>query len=483
MKQSWMGWNMSNSYTQLPSIFYSKQLAAPVNNARLFIYNEELAKQLHINTQFKENSDAAKFLAGQMPPDYYAEPMALAYAGHQFGYFNRLGDGRALLLGMQLDYDVQLKGSGRTAYSRGGDGKAAIGPMLREYIMSEAMHELGIPTTRSLSVVTTEENIVREQYLPGAILCRIAASHLRVGTFEYAARFAGLEELKALAKYAIARHYPHLKQEANPYLALLKEVIEQQASLIASWQLIGFIHGVMNTDNMTISGETIDYGPCAFMNTFDPKTVYSSIDSEGRYSYENQPYIGSWNLTRLAEALLPLIAEDEAQAIEQAKEALSHYNEAYYKHWLNGMRAKIGLEQQYDGDEELISSLLQFMYDKKLDYTNTFVDLTLQNFIRIESYKSEAFIEWKEKWEQRLQLEHQSLTTIEQKMRKANPIVIARNQWVEQALEAAQRENDPTPVTQLLALLKNPFAYTTEQRLAYVEPIIEKANYQTFCGT
>lgn len=482
MNQAWMGWSLSNSYTQLPSIFYSKQQAALVKNASLFIYNKELAKQLHINEQFMNKEEAPMFLAGQIQ-DMYPDAMALAYAGHQFGYFNRLGDGRALLLGVQENFDIHLKGSGRTAYSRSGDGKASLGPMLREYVMSEAMHGLNIPTTRSLSVVTTDEKIVRERYLPGAILCRVAASHLRVGTFEYAARFGESEDIRALADYAISRHYPHLVDLEHRYLALLNEVIDKQASLIASWQLVGFIHGVMNTDNMTISGETIDYGPCAFMNQFDPSTVYSSIDSEGRYAYENQPYIGSWNLTRLAESLLPLLADNEQEAIELAKEALERYNELYYSYWLDGMRAKLGLKQKLETDAELITELLQFMYDQQLDFTNTFVDLTLQNFIRLDSYALQSFLIWKKKWEERIKQEQTDMSAITQLMMNVNPIVIARNDWVEAALKQAEDEYDAAPIEQLVELLQDPFAYTPEQRLKYIEPIKEKANYQTYCGT
>ena len=482
MNESWLGWNIGNSYTQLPSVFYHKQVAAPVKKARLFIYNQKLAKQLQVDEQFEQNELAAQFLTGQLH-EYYPESMALAYAGHQFGYLNRLGDGRALLLGEQVGYDIHLKGSGRTPYSRGGDGKAALGPMLREYIMSEAMYELGIPTTRSLSVVATEEAIIREQYLPGAVLCRVAASHLRVGTFEYAAKWGEEGDIKALADYAIERHFPQLVEHEQPYLAMLREVINRQAKLIASWQHIGFIHGVMNTDNMTISGETIDYGPCAFMNRFDPATVYSSIDSEGRYAYENQPYIGSWNLTRLAESLLPLLADDEEVAIEHAKEALATYNALYYDYCLDGMRAKLGLSEKEEEDSALISSLLQFMYDEKLDYTNTFVDLTLQNFIRIPSYQSETFQAWKLKWDARLQREQCNSETIQLKMMQVNPIVIARNAWVEEALKQAQKENNAEPVLQLLDLLKNPFDYSTAQRLKYIEPLHEPSNYQTYCGT
>lgn len=482
MSQSYMGWKLENSYQQLPSKFYTYQPAGKVKQARIFIYNEQLAKQLHIEQQFFSDEQAPLFLAGQLE-EYYAESMALAYAGHQFGYFNMLGDGRALLLGEQDKYDIQLKGSGRTAYSRNGDGKAALGPMLREYIMSEAMHSLHIPTTRSLSVVATEEAIIRDQYLPGAILCRVAASHLRVGTFEYAAAFGEPSDIKALADYAIKRHYPHLNGQSNPYAELIREVATKQGALIASWELIGFIHGVMNTDNMTISGETIDYGPCAFMNAYDPNTVYSSIDTNGRYAYSNQAQIGNWNVSKLAEALLPLLHDEVEVAIEQAKHALGAYSDSWRQTYFSGMRAKLGLSLEEEEDEELIVELLQFMYDEQLDYTNTFVDLTLRNFIRIDSYRSDKFQTWKLKWEQRLSREEESLEQSQHKMMKVNPIVIPRNEWVEDALEDAQKENRKDKVEQLLALLKDPFAYTAEQRLKYIEPITEQSNYQTYCGT
>lgn len=482
MSQPIMGWNLKNTYKQLPSKFYAYQSAAKVKQARLFIYNKQLAKELLIDEEFFLNEQAALFLAGQQE-EYYSESMALAYAGHQFGYFNRLGDGRALLLGEQGDYDIQLKGSGRTPYSRNGDGKAALGPMLREYIISEAMYALGIPTTRSLSVVATEEAVIREEYLPGAILCRVAASHLRVGTFEYAAAFGEQGDLQALADYAIKRHYPDLIGHSNRYAELIREVAIKQGKLIASWELIGFIHGVMNTDNMTISGETIDYGPCAFMNVYDPNTVYSSIDSHGRYAYSNQAQIGNWNVSKLAEALLPLLHDEAEAAVEVAKEALGAYAESWRKTYFTGMRAKLGLSLEEAEDETLIVDLLQLMYDEELDYTNTFVDLTLHNFIRINSYQTDKFQAWIKKWEARLKREQESLEELQQKMMKVNPIVIPRNEWVEEALEDAQKENNADKVKSLLALLKNPFAYTVEQRLKYIEPIIEQSNYQTYCGT
>ncbi|MFE5278565.1 YdiU family protein, partial [Bacillus cereus] len=323
-----------------------------------------------------------------------AEPLAQAYAGHQFGHFNRLGDGRAVLLGEQLTpsgerVDIQLKGSGRTPYSRGGDGRAALGPMLREYIISEAMFGLGIPTTRSLSVVTTGESIIRETRLPGAVLTRIAASHIRVGTFQFAAAWTSVDELRTLADYTIKRHYPQIDLEDAPYLSLLRETVKRQAKLIASWQLVGFIHGVMNTDNMTISGETIDYGPCAFMDTYDPATVFSSIDREGRYAYGNQPYIGGWNLARFAEALLPLLHENQDEAVATAQHEISAYSGLFHKYWLEGMRAKLGLFHAEEGDEALIDDLLVMMAEQRADFTNTFRFLTLEKPEKTKLYGKE----------------------------------------------------------------------------------------------
>ena len=300
-----------------------------------------------MNVQALQSNDGVAVLAGNQIPEG-ALPLAQAYAGHQFGHFTMLGDGRALLLGEQITpqgerVDIQLKGSGRTPYSRGGDGRAALGPMLREYIISEAMHALGIPTTRSLAVVTTGESVIRETELPGAILTRVAASHLRVGTFQYVSKWGTVEELRALADYTLKRHFPDVDADENRYLFLLQEVIKRQAALIAKWQLVGFIHGVMNTDNMAISGETIDYGPCAFMDAYDPATVFSSIDSQGRYAYGNQPHIAGWNLARFAETLLPLLHDNQEQAVKLAQDAISDFTELYHSNWLAGMRAKLGI--------------------------------------------------------------------------------------------------------------------------------------------
>ena len=370
------GWNFDNSYARLPKTFFTLQNPTPVSSPKLVIFNESLATSLGLNGSALQREDGIGILAGNIIPQG-ATPLAQAYAGHQFGHFNMLGDGRAVLLGEQINpqgerVDIQLKGSGRTPYSRGGDGRAALGPMLREYIISEAMHALGIPTSRSLAVVSTGESVIRETNLPGAILTRVAASHIRVGTFQYAATWGKDGELQALADYTIKRHFPDIEEDENRYLSLLQEVIKRQAELIAKWQLVGFIHGVMNTDNMAISGESIDFGPCAFMDTYDPETVFSSIDREGRYAYGNQPYMAGWNLARFAESLLPLLHENQEQAIEIAEDAISNFAELYQSNWLAGMRAKLGIFNEETEDQPLIEDLLNMMQQYRADYTNTF---------------------------------------------------------------------------------------------------------------
>ncbi|MDF2524886.1 MAG: hypothetical protein K0R31_2527, partial [Clostridiales bacterium] len=374
------GWNMDNSYARLPKIFFANIDQNPVSLPKLVILNTPLATSLGLNALMLQNNDGVAIFAGNKIPEG-ALPIAQAYAGHQFGHFTMLGDGRAMLLGEQITpqgkrFDIQLKGSGRTPYSRGGDGRAALGPMLREYIISEAMHGLGIATTRSLGVVTTGESVIRETNQPGAVLTRVAASHLRVGTFQYASKWGTIEELRALADYTLQRHFPEVDLDDNPYLFLLKEVIKGQAVLIARWQLVGFIHGVMNTDNMTISGETIDYGPCAFMDTYNPATVFSSIDVHGRYAYGNQPNIALWNLSRFAETILPLLHVNQDAAIALAQDAITGFTELYHSNWLAGMRAKLGMFNQEKQDEQLIEDLLSMMQKHQADYTNTFRALT-----------------------------------------------------------------------------------------------------------
>ncbi|SOC11540.1 uncharacterized protein YdiU (UPF0061 family) [Ureibacillus xyleni] len=482
-----IGWNFDNSYARLPNSFYAEIELNPVRAPKLIKLNKSLAKDLGLDTEELQSEKAVAILAGNTAPDG-STPIAQAYAGHQFGHFTMLGDGRAVLLGEQMTpkeerFDIQLKGSGRTPFSRGGDGRAALGPMLREYIISEAMHALGIPTTRSLAVVTTGENIIRETELPGAILTRVASSHLRVGTFQYAANMGSFENLEVLAHYAIIRHYEFIPNSETRYLRLLEEVIKRQADLIAKWQLVGFIHGVMNTDNMTISGETIDYGPCAFMDTYDPKTVFSSIDRHGRYAYENQPVIGGWNLARFAESLIPLIHEDPEQGIELAQSEISKYMGLYEESYQEGMRAKLGLFNKEEKDKELIDELLDLMHKHRADYTNTFRGLTMGDMTGSSLLGQEDFKGWHEKWQARLFRQEQTKEEITQLMESRNPVVIPRNHKVEEALEAAVN-GDYSVMEKLLKVLANPYDYSSELANEYCSlPAPSNFPYRTFCGT
>jgi uncharacterized protein YdiU (UPF0061 family) len=474
------GWRFDNTYARLPQQFYTRTNPTPVRLPAMAVFNRSLAKAMGLRAEALESQDCVAVFAGNAIPQG-AEPIAQAYAGHQFGHFNMLGDGRAILLGEHLGpdgsrWDIQLKGPGRTAYSRRGDGRAALGPMFREYLISEAMHALGIPTTRSLAVVTTGETVFREEELPGAVLTRIAASHIRVGTFEYAAMQQNPAALRALADYTIQRHYPEIAIAPNSAISLLDAVIERQASLVAKWLLVGFIHGVMNTDNMALSGETIDYGPCAFMDTYDPATVFSSIDRNGRYAYANQPGIAHWNLARLAEALLPLFDPDENKAVEMAKESLGKFPDCFQHHWLSGMRAKLGLFNEEAGDVALVESLLQGMLRNRSDYTNTLRALDPEKVCGIDA-------DWHAAWRARLASQPQTLEEARRLMRRHNPVVIPRNHRVEEALEAATSSGDYQPFHRLLAALANPFEDGLEKE-GYREASPDgSAGYQTFCGT
>ena len=481
------GWNFDNSYARLPELFSTSLHPTPVREPKLIVLNDALAASLGLNAQALKSEEGVAVFAGNRVPEG-AAPLAQAYAGHQFGHFTMLGDGRALLLGEQITpqgerFDIQLKGSGRTPYSRGGDGRAALGPMLREYIISEAMHALGIPTTRSLAVVTTGESVIRETDLPGAILTRVAASHLRVGTFQYAARWGTVEQLKELADYALQRHFPEIDADGDRYLLLLQEVIRRQALLIAKWQLVGFIHGVMNTDNMTISGETIDYGPCAFMDTYDPATVFSSIDVHGRYAYGNQPYIAAWNLARFAEALLPLLHREEEQALKLAQDAIAQFRELYHRHFLSGMRAKLGLFHEEAEDETLIGDLFTLMQEHRADYTNTFRALTFDAPEDSALFATAEFAQWHERWQARLGRQPESKEESHQLMRRSNPAVIPRNHRVEEALESAVTEGDLSVMEKLLAALSKPYAHSPEQAEYCTLPVPSDRPYRTFCGT
>lgn len=472
------GWNFDNTYTKLPDVFFERvnPIAAP--HPAMALFNEELAKTLGLNAQ-ELAIQGHKFLSGNELFEG-SEPLAQAYAGHQFGHFNMLGDGRANLLGEHLTpsgerFDIQLKGSGPTKFSRRGDGLAALGPMLREYIISEAMFALGIPTTRSLAVVTTGEKVVRETLLPGGILTRVASSHIRVGTFQYAAALEEGKYLRDLADYTIRRHYPTLAAESEPYVALLKAVIERQASLIVKWMHVGFIHGVMNTDNMTLSGETIDYGPCAFMDRYSLATVFSSIDRQGRYAYGQQPSIAQWNLTRLAEAMLPLFDTDEKKAIAKAEEALDTYAGHLQQQWLKGMREKLGFATKGEDEMVLFSTFLELMEKNQADYTNTLIALSVGKILEEPLFKNENFKEWHKNWVARNP--DQAL------MQKHNPAVIPRNHLVEKALKAAVENEDYSVIKSLLEVLKNPFA-EPKNKAEYTSPPTDGGeNYKTFCGT
>lgn len=489
MKIQDIGWNIDNSYITLPAIFYSKVKPNPVKGAKLVILNEPLAQELGLDIERLKGEESIDIFAGNRGL-IGKELIAQAYAGHQFGHFTMLGDGRAMLLGEHIDpsgekFDIQLKGSGETPYSRSGDGRAALGPMLREYIISEAMYGLNIPTTRSLAVVTTGEKIYRETPMEGAILTRVAKSHIRVGTFEYAAKYGTNEELKALADYTIGRHFLNIKEEDNIYLALLKEVISLQASLISKWQAVGFIHGVMNTDNMTVSGESIDYGPCAFMNNYDPGTVFSSIDRNGRYAYVNQPNIGGWNLARFAETLLPLIHEDQDEAIRLAKEAIDQYELIFNNKWLEGMRLKLGISNEELEDKVLIDELLHLMKNHRSDFTNTFVGLTDESHEKLDNsglFQCDEFGAWKNRWHIRLERGNRSLEISKENMKKYNPTIIPRNHQVESALAAAVDNSNYTVFNDLLAALKNPFDYDNI-KVEYMTPAENNVPYKTYCGT
>ncbi|MDP1421305.1 YdiU family protein [Peribacillus simplex] len=480
------GWNLDNSYARLPEKFFTSTNPTPVRSPELIILNESLAGSLGLDVKSLQSEGAVAVFAGNELPEG-ASPLAQAYAGHQFGHFNMLGDGRAILLGEQVlpegeRVDIQLKGPGRTPYSRGGDGRAALGPMLREYIISEAMHGLGIPTTRSLAVVTTGETVIRETGLPGAIMTRVASSHLRVGTFQFAAKWGTIEELRTLADYAIKRHFPDIEADESRYLSLLQEVVKRQAELIAQWQLIGFIHGVMNTDNMTISGETIDYGPCAFMDAYDPATVFSSIDTQGRYAYGNQPVIGGWNLARFAESLLPLLHDDQDRAVTLAQDKISVFNDLYHSNWLAGMRAKLGIFNEETQDEALINGILGMMKKHGADYTNTFRALTFDKMEDTVLFGTPEFAQWQELWQARQGRQKESKESSNQLMQNSNPAVIPRNHRVEEALEAAVEQGDYSVMERLLDVLSNPYAHFEEQAEYSTLPESTKP-YRTFCGT
>jgi uncharacterized protein YdiU (UPF0061 family) len=487
-----------NTYARLPEHFFARLDPTPVAAPRLVKVNEQLARKLGLDANALKSDHGVEVLAGNRMAEG-AEPLAQAYAGHQFGHFvPQLGDGRANLLGEVVGragkrYDIQLKGSGRTPFSRGGDGRAALGPVLREYILSEAMAAMGVPTTRALAAVTTGEWVQRETAQPGAVLTRVAASHLRVGTFQYFAAQQDTEGVRTLADYAIARHYPEATQAKQPYRALLEGVIAKQAQLIAQWMLLGFIHGVMNTDNTSISGETIDYGPCAFMEAYDPATVFSSIDHGGRYAYGNQPSAALWNLARLAEALLPILALEagsEEAAVAAANEALSAFEPQYQHARMAGLRRKLGLFTEREGDEALAEDLLERMAANRADFTLTFRKLSGATAspdgdagVRTLFTDPGAYDGWAAEWRERLAVEPADRQERAAAMRSVNPVFIPRNHLVEEALDAASRRQDFQPFEELLDAVTLPYEERAELERYTVPARPEESVLQTFCGT
>jgi serine/tyrosine/threonine adenylyltransferase len=475
------GISLASGYSSLPEHFYARLSPVPVGEPRLIALNRPLAAELGLDVDGLDDDRLAALFAGNwIPPG--ATPIAMAYAGHQFGFFvPQLGDGRAILLGEVCDVhgvrrDIQLKGSGPTPYSRSGDGRAALGPVLREYLVSEAMAALGIPATRALAAVATGEPVYREQALPGAILTRVAASHVRVGTFQYFASRGDLEATRRLADYVIDRHYPDAKESARPIIALLRAVTERQALLIARWMHVGFIHGVMNTDNMAISGETIDFGPCAFLDAYDPAKVFSSIDSHGRYAYSNQVHAGGWNLARFAETLLPLIDPVKERAIELATEALAVFAPSFEEHWLAGMRRKIGLMSSEDADLELIDALLAAMHRTDADFTLTFRRLC-------DGISPPACDEWAAAWRARIARDPQTPPERAAAMRRVNPAYIPRNHRIEQVIVAATVNADFSPFRELLRVLADPYDEKPGLEAYMNPPLPGERVLRTFCGT
>ncbi|MEO7716923.1 MAG: protein adenylyltransferase SelO [Capsulimonas sp.] len=484
-----------NTYARLPERFFTRTAPTPVAAPRLIRVNTPLARQLGLDPDWLASAEGVEVLSGRRVPEG-AEPIAMAYAGHQFGGFSpQLGDGRAILLGEVIDQggarrDIQLKGAGPTPFSRRGDGRAALGPVLREYIVSEAMAALGVPTTRALAAVTTGERVRRETILPGAVLTRVAASHIRVGTFEFFARHGDVEGVRLLADFVIARHYPDAAHAERPYRALLGAVIGAQARLIAQWMHLGFIHGVMNTDNMSVSGETIDYGPCAFLDRYDPEAAFSAIDTQGRYAYRNQPAIGQWNLTRLAECLLSLLSDDEDAAVAEAMEALGGYASFFENAYEAGLRRKLGLFTEREGDVELGSDLLGAMAVNGADFTLTFRRLSDavsgpngDEGVRALFADSSAFDGWAARWRQRLGQEPMDAAARRAAMRSVNPAFIPRNHRVEAVIQAAVEADDFGPFEEMLTVLAHPFE--DQPAFAYYAdpPQDSERVYQTFCGT
>ncbi len=486
MIENKVGWKFNNTYSKLPENLLSKIQPLPVKDPKVIIFNQNLSKELNLDFSQVDKKELALIFSGNQLPAG-SESISQAYAGHQFGFFTILGDGRAHVIGEHIAkdkkrYDIQFKGSGKTPYSRNADGRAALGPMLREYLISESMHKLGVPTTRSLAVVETGEKIIREEILEGAILTRVASSHIRVGTFQYALISKEKKNLKTLLDYTINRHYPEIIGSNNPALELLKTVSQKQIELITNWMRIGFVHGVMNTDNMTISGETIDYGPCAFMDNYDPNTVFSSIDVQGRYAFFNQPLIAIWNLERFAETLISLIDDNQENAINKASEVIKYFSDRYQDVWLEMMRKKLGIIGKDENDKELIIDLLKWMHEYRVDYTNTFCHLMDKLTYKNKIYENEKFIIWKKKWEKRRELNNNSFANSLKIMSNNNPLIIPRNNFVEEALNFATKNNDLSKIHDLLKIMKNPYNYS-DNIINFQKPGNSEKKYTTYCGT
>jgi uncharacterized protein YdiU (UPF0061 family) len=484
-----------NSYARLPERFYTRQLPVPVSAPGLIRVNDILAKYLGFDPAWLESKTGVELIAGNFIPEG-ADPIATVYAGHQFGGWNpQLGDGRAILLGEVIAadgvrHDIQLKGSGRTPYSRGGDGRAPLGPVLREYIVSEAMAVLGVPTSRALAAATSGEKVMRDGRVPGAVLVRVAQSHIRIGTMQFFSSQQDSEALEILADHVIKRHYPEVAKAVNPVRAMLDGVIARQASLIAQWQSLGFIHGVMNTDNMLLSGETIDYGPCAFMDEFDPATVFSSIDHGGRYAYRNQPHIAHWNLSVLAQTLLPLLDENPDKAMASGQAVIDVFPDLYQTAYLDNMCKKLGFTRNRSDDAVLVQDLMTLMHEAKTDFTLTFRRLSdladpKQTSGGVNSIFElpETFTPWLERWQQRLLSDPQNSSTRQSKMYSINPVFIPRNHLVEEAIEAASNEQNFAPFHKLVDILAQPFVFNKELSRYALPPRPEQVVRQTFCGT
>ena len=476
------GWNLQSSYTQISDKLFSELKPDAVTNPSTVIINNELAEKLGLNLKGISEEDLSNLFSGNSLP-HGSKPFAQAYAGHQFGQFTILGDGRAHIVGEQVTpdgeiFDIQYKGSGRTPYSRGGDGKAALGPMLREYLISEAMYYLGIPTTRSLAVVETGEKVYREVPLKGSILTRVASSHIRIGTFQFLAAHKDYEGMKSLLDFSIKRHFSNLKFSENLAIEFIKAVMQKQINLIVEWMRVGFIHGVMNTDNSTISGETIDYGPCAFMDHYDANTVFSSIDTQGRYSFANQPSIIQWNLVRLAECLLPLIDKDEKRSIEIAQNLINTFSSLFKDKWLQMMKKKLGINDQSEDDEELINNLIKWMQQKKPDFTNTFCNLMNYDHADDEEFEDDEFNNWKREWKKRV--ESKEYLDV---MMSCNPTLIPRNYLVEEALSEAETDGKFDKFNELNEIISSPYQLK-KVNIKYLEtPSKTNIPYKTFCGT